>query len=522
MKINKNILFILSVSIALLQFAFITFILMKRIGAFGCFDDCHNFATGYFMLKGRQIYSEIFYNHQMIMPFISYLIQLITSPDSLYSLVQYHRIFVTGFSFIATLGLILRFKWRGIIFSLLYEPIKFYFLGDRFLPEAFIPYFIAYLVGIVWESLERKKLTRSDAVVAGFITWLIVFLREPYVPVALLLFGFLVIKNITSITSRLSVFIFAILSILTLLMIPVSDYVFTVGTVNQQTVLAHETESTDLWGSGIISILFYPFTALFQSPTTINGKLLFGLSSVYIFLFFWNVVKKQNRVFIVITFLALALAAIRYVPSEAMFYEAFHMLPWLGLFIMTVSILTYNTVNSYQGRKRYIAPIILLCIWLFSIGYPKSFIYEDISTLEEFSDGYAHYQRNGDVIKKLSHPDDTVFVELWDDIIYWQTGLDSAYQYGLYTPLMESFPRYTTARDEMFAHDPPDFYYCSDGYIYKSDQLIPEKYTNDYQELLENNEPSCIFVHINKISEISDEQWKSVEALGFNLVQMEK
>ncbi|MCR4264209.1 MAG: hypothetical protein NUV98_05840 [Candidatus Roizmanbacteria bacterium] len=517
MKIDKKLLFIVSVTVVFLQFVFISFVLMKRIGAFGCFDDCHNFVTGYFMLKGRQIYSEIFYNHQMIMPFISYIIQAVTSPDSLYSLVQYHRIFVISFSFIASAGLILRFKWRGVLFSLLYEPVKFYYLGDRFLPEALIPYLLAYLLGIVWASVKSKKLMRTDAVLAGILTWLIVFLREPYAPTALLLFGSLLFFNRTSKTARLSVIIFTIFTAVTLLSVPVSDYLFTVGTVNQNTVFTMEASSNNLFGGGIATVLFYPFVILMHLPEALSGRWLYGLSVLYVLLAGWHVKTKKHILFLVVSFAALALAAIRYVPAGAVFYEAFHMLPWLGLFIMTVSLLVYEMFTSHTGKIRYLTPALLVSVWLFSIVNPKSYLYENIDTFREFTDGYAHYQRNGDVIKKLSQADDTVFVELWDDIMYWQTGLDSSYQYGLYTPLMAAFPRYTEVRNEMFAEYPPDFYYCSDGYTYESNQLIPEQYALEYIELIENNEPSCIFIHRSKLHEISEEQWKMSEDLGFTL-----
>ena len=62
-----------------------------RIGAFGCFDDCFNIVAGYFIGQGKHLYTNIFFNHQPIPAIISFFIQKIYQPQSVYELIYRHR-----------------------------------------------------------------------------------------------------------------------------------------------------------------------------------------------------------------------------------------------------------------------------------------------------------------------------------------------------------------------------------------------------------------------------------------------
>src|SRR3989344_9397687 len=82
----------------LVLYMFLYQLYIPRIAAFGCFDDCFNYMGGYFILNGKQLYSQIFFNHQPLMAYISYLIQLFTQPTNIFELLLRHRQFVLLFS----------------------------------------------------------------------------------------------------------------------------------------------------------------------------------------------------------------------------------------------------------------------------------------------------------------------------------------------------------------------------------------------------------------------------------------
>src|SRR3989344_7553536 len=163
-QLRKNF----STVIALLLLIPIYIILYKfyipHINAFGCFDDCNNFMGGYFLLQGKRMFSDFFFNHQPLAGYISYAIQAVSSPQNVFELILRHRQFMLLLGLAFNALLILRFGAKALIFALLFEFSKFYIFGDRFLSEGMIVYPLVYIVGIVWLKLSNHKPLTIDYV----------------------------------------------------------------------------------------------------------------------------------------------------------------------------------------------------------------------------------------------------------------------------------------------------------------------------------------------------------------------
>lgn len=480
---------------------------LQRVGAFGCFDDCHTFATAYFMNKGRQIYSEIFYNHQPLISYISLFIQKTFNPQSLYSLVISHRIFVMAFSFLMDILLIVRFRWVGLGFVALYEATKFYFFGDRFLPEAFIPYILAYLLGSVWHLFQGEALSKLNLFLISLFSWLSVFLREPYIPVTLLLYALILVKT-PSLRRKLPyLLIFTVLTFLTLAPLSLKDYFETVVLLNIKTSLQGEVQTNNLLGTGAFQIIFYPLFIILKGEQTFLREILILVDAIFIVSITLLATKLRQIKLAIIILIALTLAGIRTVSPGTMFYEAFHLLPWYGLFLMS-TLLSLKTTALSRSLKWISKLLILLYLNIVIMAFfsPRSFLQEDIDTQGELNVGYARYQLYGDIIQTLAEPEDTLFVELWDDIVYWQAGLDSAYKYALFTPWNAGFEKYQKARLEMFKNNPPRFYYCSEDFQYQDQELIPVFIKSEYVQLKKNDKPICLYIHKDKRLEINQEK----------------
>ncbi|MBI4130582.1 hypothetical protein HY468_04650 [Candidatus Roizmanbacteria bacterium] len=485
-----------------------------RIGAFGCFDDCHTITSAYFMTKGRMLYSEIFYNHQMLMPYSSFVIQKILQPQTLYQLILSHRLFMMGTALLLDIMILLRFRWGGAAFILLYEPTKFYFLGDRFLPEALIAYLSAYLFGLLLLKWHGNTLTRLDQLVGAIFCWFIIFSREPYIPLGILFFLFLFGVR-SKIPFRIEpAVVFLIFSAVTLLSVPIPDYLFTVGTVNATTVLKGEVSSNNLAGAGFISIFLYPLIIFWQGKWTFIRYILIGISSVFLIVT-GTLLRDRKFGMAVGILLLLASAAIRVVPPGMMFYEAFHLLPWYAMFISFVCLFIFRYLQQRSRRVMGIAGgVILLLVTSYAVFSPSSFLHESIDSAQEFHVGYAQYSLFGEAIKTLSTPSDKLFLEQWDDVIYWVAGLDSSYQYGLFTPIIASTQRYTDARERMFMQNPPDFYYCPPHF---SSNNIPAQNVASYVQLAMNDKPTCLFIQRKKLETITHTQWNDAKRLGFTV-----
>src|SRR5258706_10849313 len=141
-EVSKNSCFHLITSTYVILFVLVCFLVIinklyyDRVGSFSFGDEYNNFIAGYFMIKGRALFSQIFFNHQVLMAYISFAIQKVFHPTTLYKLVLYHRLFVIFFSFVFDILLVMRFRLRALICILFYEIIKYYLFGNLFLAES--------------------------------------------------------------------------------------------------------------------------------------------------------------------------------------------------------------------------------------------------------------------------------------------------------------------------------------------------------------------------------------------------
>lgn len=470
----------------------------QRIGAYGCGDQCFNFVAAFFMLKGKGLYSQIFFNHQPLMAYLSYLIQKTLQPSTLYQLVLYHRLWLIVFSVLMDFLLVLRFRWAGIGFALFYETTKYYLTGHFFLPEAVVAYLVAYLFGLWWEK-GRNRVLLTDYLLAPFFTWLVIFLREPYIPLAVLLY-FLWLFPLKK-KKIFSLLFLIFLSLVTLATLPLKDYFYDLIWINRQFV-SNEIQSVGIQGIKLLKIFFYPLLIFFTGPNTYFHRILIGLDLVFL-------ISALGSRFLITTILIMGLAGIRYIEPGTMYYQAFHLLPWYSLFLMAIFV-------RLKTMKRILL-VFLAGIFFYAIFSRESFLRERVNSQGEFTLNYANYYAYGTVIKTLSRANDTLFLEFWDDLIYWQAGLDSAYQYSLYTPAMAGSPKFIRARLEMFKKAPPDFYYSYYGAGKNCRSLAPAENQSDYLQLYFSQNPTCLYLKKTKLTQITADQWQEVGKLGFHL-----
>ena len=205
----------------------------------------------------------------------------------------------------------------------------------------------------------------------------------------------------------------------------------------------------------------------------------------------------------------MGLANIRIVQPGRIFYNAFHLIPWYGLFL----IFLLFQLNYLLKLNRKLGAILYLVIFaglVYFIYSPNSYINDKISPHEDLINNYGYKMQVGEVIKKLSKPSDTLFLDGFDDIIYWQANRLSPYPYSWYTSIMPQIPIYAQARLNMFANNPPDFYYgtCPDKKV--ANWTMPKKYLVNYQQLYSKGQPTCLYIHKEKLPEITKSQWEKV------------
>lgn len=501
---NLNLLIPLLLLIPL--YAVLYKIYIPRVNAFGCFDDCNNFMGGYFLLQGKHIFSDFFFNHQPFAAFISYIIQSITHPQNIYELVLRHRQFVLLFSLIANALLIIRFRTPAGIFIVIYELSKFYLFGDRFLAEGMIVYTLVYLAGLAMFKFSNHRLLAIDYLLFPIAAWFVIFMREPYIPISLVLLVIILFDK--KINRTLSLGLFILLLIATLLSFNLKEYFFNVVTVNYLAVLPSDI-TTNMFGNRFIQAFFYPIYIFFYGKWNILRQLLVFIDIIFLVNMLVLIKNKSYRTAIII-FLILGLANIRVVLPGSMFYEAFHMLIWFALFIFTTAFLVF--LNN-KRKFLFYGSIAILFIALFSFISSKSyFTAENYNQQAQFLEYFGEDLQIGEVVRGLSKPGDTLFLDASDDLIYWQAKIPSPYKYTWYTSAMPAFAKYADARIEMFKVNAPTFYKeygsCPKKVDVGPNYRLPDFVKDDYVRLNNLNKPSCLFVRRDKIEHITSVQWQ--------------
>lgn len=521
-KIKTLVLKNLTILIPLILLPLLYIVLYKfyipRINAFGCFDDCFNYLGGYFIANGKTIYSDFFFNHQILPPFISFLIQQVTVPENIFELLLRHRQFLLFWAFAFNVILIIRFRLSAFFMILIFEFSKFYIFGDRFLAEPLIVYPTIYLFGLALEKLTTKKLYTIDYFLASIFAWFIIFSREPYVPLAIFLFVTIFWGRLDK-TKKYSL---GLLVLLSLLITPLfnfnfKEYFYNLASFNYQAIILTETPS-GMFGPTILQMFFYPLYIFFYGPVNLFKQLLLGLNMVFLAYYILVLFKKKWLIALFI-FVSLGLANIRVVVPGDIFYASFHLILWYAIFLFSI----FYLVLYFKKIKILFA--LSFCLIFISFGLfitsNSYFAYENVDQQKEFIGNYGYILQEGEVIKALSSKNDTLYLDGSDDLIYWQAKILSPYKYVWYTSQMPQFEKYTTERLNMFKKNPPTFYRehgtCPKDAPAPENYRLPSSIEQNYIRLYNLGKPSCLFIKRSKLPDITPEQWTKAEEFLFHL-----
>src|SRR5258706_1617780 len=492
-----------------------------RVNAFGCFDDCFNIVGGYFMIHGRGLYSQIFFNHQPLMLIISFLIQKSVNAINIYDLILRHRQVLLLFSFFMNAFLIMRFKWKGVAFTVFYELTKFFLFGDRFLAEGFIVYPITYVMGVIWYKYQGKHVYSIEYFFAALTAWFVIAMREPYAILAVLLFIALLLGKKSLLVKVSAVFIFLTFTIGTFLVMPINDYIFDVFRVNLSTEFIGEINATGLLSPyGQLIMWLYPINILI-SPNNWNFYRDFVVFLDFIFLFalsFFLIFSKKRKG-ILVMFILFGFANLRISIPVTAFFGAFHLLPWYGMFILFTCLL----IDEVWNLKKLLA-IPLIGLFIVLIGYvsfsPHTFLYDKVDPQAEFLKNFGNDLQVGEVVRILAQPTDTLFLDGADDLIYWQAKVLSPYKYSWYTSVMPLFPVYRKARLDMFSTNPPDFYYGSCPKQKIPNRTLPDNVKNDYVQFYSDGKPTCLYARKEKVVTFTQDQLSIINTWRYQLPQV--
>ncbi|HSD98389.1 MAG TPA: hypothetical protein VLB73_01670 [Patescibacteria group bacterium] len=499
-----------AILILLIFYGFLYKLLIPRITAFGCFDDCFNFGGGYFLLHGKMLFSQIFFNHAPFMAHLSSFIQNTTRPENLFALILRHRQFLLIFGFVCESVLLLRFGIAILPIAIIYELTKFYFFGDRFLGEAFIVYPLMYMLGLVFDKYTKNHLIALDYFLVSLCLWFVFFTREPYILAALFLATLIVWGREDKKSKFIAGAMLIFLSLGTVLSYNMPELFFNVWSVNTTLFVPGK----NLFVNTLIQGFAYPLFIFFYGQWNFIRYVEIALSVVFLLSNIFFLHKSRLKILTAV-WIILGLANLRVIQPGDEYYAAFHLLPWYALFIFATVFLVWQ-VKLWSKALFAVEISIFAAIVAFVTFSPGSYTHDKIDEQTEFITNYSNVLQVGNVVAALSNPRDTLFLDGSEDMIYVVAKRYSPYQYSWYTSRMPEYTKYTNARLYMFKTSPPDFYYGSCPKQKDPHFLLPDFIANEYTRLYNLKNPSCLWVKKSKLSTISKNQWeKAGESLYF-------
>lgn len=498
---NPYLRFIGCILLLLIIYVTLYKIYIPKVNAFGCFDDCFNYVGGYFIGQGKKLYSQIYFNHMPLMAYISSVIQQYGNPINIYALVLQHRQALLIFSFVCNLFIVWRFGLVGISFSVLYEFSKFYVFGDRFLAEGFIVYPLVYLTGLVLYMVAKKPYSQIEIILSAIMTWFVVFMREPYVVLVLFLFGVILFHVKAKKIGMYAIVLFFVLTILMFTLFPAQDFIYNVITINLQRGLTNDLQANNLVGTGLLKSFFYPIYLFFDGFWNPFRVQLILLSLVMGYSLYEWIKMKKSLVTILFLFTVLGFSNFRPTQPGQQYYEAFHMINWFGLFIFATFYLFQESVRVVYTSFNYylVAGVIILYVFV----NPASHIFQKVDEHTEFIINYGTLLQVGEVIKAISWSGQTLFTERADELLYLVTKMNSSYPYSFYYSAGE---KYSLARFQMFALDPPDIYYDFCTPEAPINPSIPVASKSLYTQWYSEGKPTCLHMKKTLATLLTDQQ----------------
>lgn len=305
--------------------------------------------------------------------------------------------------------------------------------------------------------------------------------------------------------------IFFLLSLFTLLQFFSQEFIYQLVTLNSSTSLSSDLTGKQLFGQGFFLIFFYPLYIIFEHAPDLVWQFLTKVSVIFCIILIYLYLKKKLHLRQVLFILAiLFLTNLRYSEPHFVFYGTFHIIPWYGLFLFVNFFLLEKVRNINKTLGIIGFTVIFLSLFLL-VSDKKYFAYETSDPHQVYLTQFGPIQQAGSAFRELSNPGDKLFVDGFDDLVYWEAKMFSDYPYSWFTSNMQFFDKYLNARLKMFSNKPPEFYYGNCPAELNPTRVLPEQFKNDYVGLTSQGKPTCIHIHAKKLPQITDEQWKKAQ-----------
>lgn len=488
----KKILFLLA---GLLILAVSFRVSEKRSLSMHFVDEEDHITIGRLTTRGFKLYQDIQSNHQPIVYFTSAKLQQLLDPQNIFMLIRRHRQTMFVYGAIWSLLLVWRFKEIGLIFTLFFEFLKYYLFGNLWLMESFAVYPAVYIFGVGLETwFKNINIKKTELIFLGICSFLIIFNLVPLWPWLAVIWLTFLLK-----IKRKIFWIGTSFLITTLIFFTISGYSITdwfIKSIYNNFVYAVPDLSPFKGPLDYLKVIFFPFLAYFTHNS---------LQANFISLFFSGYLlaclfKRK----LLLLYPLLFLANNRVLSPGSVYYEGFHLLPWLGLIIFTFAF-------SLKFLPKYF--ILGLGIWSLVLLTNREMPYFwKTDPNYEYYVNYSTFDDLNFAIKTINQSGQRMAVSVLTNevLVQWKTLTNPATKQVVCYPWERKIPELK----EDYAHvfnvnnpNPPEFIYGA-----MEQELVKAKYHSLYRD----GKSTELFIRNDVYEQITPEQWQVLGTRRFN------
>ncbi len=520
---HKTLRTLILVVLVVLFFALQLFFVLKKSQTLSFSDESEHLTQGAAVLNSqRRLYVDLSTNHQPLPILAAIPIISLSPPANLFMTIERTRQLMWLFSLIGAVALTLRFKWTGLLATILLETSKFYLLGFYILAESLVLYPLMYLMGILLElSLKKTKTTTSfiSDLAWGLATFIVAFSllpAWPFLVAATICYCYLTRSWRSLVITALSFFILT--GLLFSLVSPLGWLQETILN-NFHYFLPYETTMTV---SSLTALVLYPLLHV-VTPGSLVSQLyivLVVVSAVSLVLLYKNTTNKHSLLALVgVGYALLILINPRVTATNIAFFTAFHALPQLAVLCLLTVGLSWEALERVH-RTHYFRTVavfyfLALALFLFSATH---WWRESLKT-DKQNDHFIAYGQEASaalVLTTLKNSSDTLLAGP-QSFLNLASGIALASRQTAFLPWAHRSAALRQEFLEVLTLTPPSFIAFSDpGSPYYPD-LLPHLTQNYVQFYRSFGGSTGLYIRRDRLTSITPEQKARLDYLLYTL-----
>lgn len=474
-------------------------------------DENDHLTLGWMMYRfDRPLYSDLVANHQPIPYLVGAAAAELIPYKTLFQFTEQLRLSMVVFHGLAAVIIIGRFKWRGLLASILYLSVSYYYFGWYVLAESLVAPAVVFSMLQVLSILINKRAESNwlDSVLFAFSQFWIAFsllTMWPFVAVSTLLYVWKVSGRqrvtVISVGLLLSAVLFLIIN-------PIAWFESTV--INN---LLYFIPSEVGSGGNYFQLLVYPWLHFLRPANQISQHFIGFLLPISVFLLVLVRRNLRSRFSLLLPAICLSLLLLlnpRTTNWPVAFYTGFHVFPLVAGLSAMASFAVVQIWNSFPTR---LFKVVLGVSMILIVSLNLRWVAESRDKLAEYHIQYNRFQSLANAITAVGLPDAELLTgPNGAGLIHLLSDTPIAGQVHFHLPWAYRALKIRTAWQENLASNPPEWiYFNQDNNNGFWEELQPILVADYVQLQRPDNSFTDLYLSLDVVDDVPTENWQLLE-----------